>query len=139
MDLIDFDALPESFATTDRPRVQVSETETPAVIQEVKITPVAPSTGASHLLQEQWDWQAMRDYVIQQIELRNGPQVRNPIKEKSIFGGFITRWGAEKAQKIARTAFEVHDGMWCNAPISTNRFCKASDAYFASKIAERLT
>ena len=86
---------------------------------------------------ESWGWQELRDYVIREIERRHGPQVRNPKTESSIFKSFITRW-PDQAVAIAKTAFEVHNGMWRNAPISVNRFCKASDEYFAAVIAKNL-
>ena len=85
----------------------------------------------------EWGWQDLRDYVIREIEKRHGPQVRDPRKEQAIFKGFMTRW-PDQAVAIARSAFNVHDGMWKSAPISVNRFCKASDPFFAEILAARI-
>jgi len=84
-----------------------------------------------------WGWQDLRDYVVREIEARHGPQVRNPKTESSIFKSFLTRW-SDQAVSIAKVSFEVHNGMWRNAPISVNRFCVASDPYFAAVIAANL-
>lgn len=116
---------------------QARVTETvPVVTEKVHVTPVA---GASYLLKEdsQWTWEDLRDYVMGQIEQFHGPQLRNPVKEASIFKGFLKRHGA-KSVGIARFAFEVQRGMWQRAPISVNRFCAGSDPYFANPISERL-
>jgi len=117
---------------------QTTQTETvPVVTERVSVTAVA---GASYLLKEdsQWTWEDLRDYVMGQIEQYHGPQVRNAMKESSIFKAFLARHG-EDAIKIARFAFEVQRGMWQRAPIAANRFCKASDPYFADPIKARLT
>lgn len=100
-----------------------------------------PSTGATHLMAQPggWDWEAMRDYVIGEIERRFGPSPRNPAKESGIFKGFINRHGSVLAEKIARAAFEVHNGMWRGAPIGIGRFSQNSDPYFASIIASTIT
>lgn len=82
---------------------------------------------------EQWDWQALRDYVVREIEARFGPAPRDARKEAGIFKSFLARWGSA-APAIARFAFESHDGYWRGAPISVNRFCLASDEYFAAVI-----
>lgn len=107
------------------------------VVEEV--VTAKPSQAAGYVMrsEDMWGWQDLRDYVIREIESRHGPQVRNPKTEASIFKSFISRW-PDQAVSIAKAAFEVHDGMWRNAPISVNRFCKASDEYFASVIAKNL-
>lgn len=101
--------------------------------------PVASQGGAFMMKPEAaWGWSDLRDYVIKEIEKRHGPQVRDPMKEASIFKSFMSRW-PDQSVAIARVAFgPVNDGMWHNAPISVNRFCKASDSYFSTVIAERL-
>lgn len=111
----------------------------PTVTEQVTVTPVA-STASSYVMKDDtvWGWSDLRDYVIREIEKRHGPQVRDPKKEASIFKSFMSRWG-DQAPGIARAAFgPAHDGMWRNAPISVNRFCKASDEYFAAVLAARL-
>jgi hypothetical protein len=117
-------------AHTDSPQI------VPTIVERVHVTPVS---GASYLLKDdsQWTWEDLRDYVMGQMEQYHGPQIRNALKEASIFKGFMSRHG-EKAVAIARFAFENQRGMWQRAPISVNRFCKASDAYFSDLIAERL-
>lgn len=82
---------------------------------------------------EFWSWSDLRDYVVREIQSRFGPFPRNPKTEASIFKSFLGRHEGH-APAIARFAFESHDGYWCGAPISVNRFCKASDAYFAAVI-----
>lgn len=108
----------------------------PVVTERVTVTAVA---GASYLLKadSEWSWENLRDYVMGQIETFHGPQVRNAMKEASVFKSFSARHG-DKAVAIARHAFEVQRGMWQRAPIAVNRFCKASDPYFADVIKARL-
>lgn len=111
--------------------VPVVVTDTVAVRRpETRTTDVGKSSAT-------WDWQDLRNYVVRQIEAKRGPFPRNPIKEKSIFSSFSTRWGA-LAGPIAEAAFEAFDGMWKGAPIAIERFCKGSDEFFAEEIARRL-
>lgn len=134
MTLIDFGF--EPVATATRPAVRVVETVIPTVTETVT---VRPSQAAGFVMKPEssWGWQDLRDYVIREIEARHGASVRDPKKEASVFKSFLTRW-PDQAVAIAKVAFEVHDGMWRNAPISVNRFCKASDEYFAAVIAKNL-
>jgi hypothetical protein len=135
--VIDFDAIARQHAMKKLQESATHVVETvPVVTEKVRVTSVA---GASYLLKEdaEWTWADLRDYVMGQIEEFHGPQLRNPVKEKAIFEGFMKRHGA-KAVGIARFAFEVQRGMWQRAPISVNRFCKGSDVYFATPISERL-
>lgn len=117
-------------------QAKVTETTVPVIQEKVHVTPVS---GAAYLLKadDKWTWEDLRDYVMSQIEQYHGPQLRNAVKEASIFKGFMNRHGA-KAVAIARFAFEVQRGMWQRAPISVNRFCAGSDPYFAKPISERL-
>jgi hypothetical protein len=137
--VIDFDAATRQQRLEALRRLQsttrVVET-VPVVTEKVHVTPVS---GASYLLKEdsQWTWEDLRDYVMGQIEQYHGPQLRNAMKEASVFKGFMNRHGSQ-AVAIARFAFEVQRGMWQRAPISVNRFCKGSDPYFADPIKERL-
>lgn len=132
--MIDFDAIRRA-AAGQKPVSKIAPAA-PAVRETVRLTPVA---GAAYLLKadEDWTWEDLRDYVMAQIVMYHGPQVRNPVKEASIFRGFMSRHG-EKAVGIARFAFEQQRGMWQRAPISANRFSKGSDPYFADTIAKRL-
>lgn len=129
--------------TTGAPLVK-EESRDASVVSTVPAVSSAPKVksiggyGSSHLLAGEWTWREMRDYVMGQIEKYHGPQVRNPLKEKGIFEGFISRWGQDRAKIIAQAAFDIHHGMWANAPISINRFCKSSDAFFGQKIIDRL-
>lgn len=83
---------------------------------------------------EQWQWQNLRDYVVDQIESLHGPFPRDPVKEAAIFKGFISRWGSDRAAKIAQAAFTTHSGWWRSAPIGVNRFAAGSDPFFAEVI-----
>lgn len=111
--------------------------QVPQVVERVTATPIPSST---HLLQaeENWEWSQLRDYVITQIEKRHGPQPRDLKKEPTIFKSFLSRWPNGRAVRITKAAFEIYEGMWMNAPISVNRFCKGSDPYFAQVIIDRL-
>lgn len=144
--MLDFDSLPATTtrtATTRKEKTGAAAVEVvsqaPQVESVVTVTPVRQQDSATHLINagEQWTWQQLRDYVVTQIQHFHGPQPSNPVKEKAIFSGFLSRWGSD-AVIVARAAFEVHDGMWHSAPISVNRFCKASDAYFAAPILDRV-
>lgn len=85
----------------------------------------------------QWDWQALQDYVVDQIESFHGTFPRDSRKEYGIFSSFISRWGVE-GPAIARYAFEVNQGYWVNAPIAVSRFTKSNDPFFAQPIIEKL-
>jgi len=106
---------------------------------EAEPTRVSPDAVA-HVLKpsDEWGWADLRDYVMREMERVHGPQVRDSIKERAIFGSFIKRHGVVDAVAIAQYAFGFSEGMWSNAPISVNRFCKASDQYFADPIKQRL-
>jgi hypothetical protein len=114
-------------------------TEPVRTVQE-RVTVVPISSAASHLLasEENWTWSELRDYIIREIESRHGSQPRDPRKEKGIFNSFLTRWPEGNAIRIAKAAFDIYDGWWANAPISVNRFCKASDPFFSQEILAKL-
>lgn len=132
--LIDFGFDATAPATVTR-RPTVVQTVQP-VVEQVVLRP-SQSAGFVMRTEGEWGWSDLRDYVIREIEARHGVQVRNPKTEASIFRSFITRY-PETYVAIAKAAFEVHNGMWRNAPISVNRFCKASDPYFADVIVKNL-
>lgn len=117
------------------PTTEVQEA-VPEVREQVRV--VTHAAGFKAKEPALWNWSDLRDYILVQIEQRHGPQVRDSRKESGIIKGFISRWGIEKAVAIAQTAFDVHDGMWRNAPISITRFSKNCDPYFASIIASNL-
>lgn len=83
-----------------------------------------------------WTWSDLRDYVIAEIEKRQGVQERDVRKEGGIFKSFLSRWGAD-APRIAQTVFDFYDGMWNGQPVTVTRFCKGSDPYFSEVIAAR--
>lgn len=131
--MIDFGFEP---ITQTRTQQTVIQTVVPQVVETVT---VRPSQAAGFVMKPEtsWGWQDLRDYVIREIEARHGATVRNPKTEASIFKSFLSRW-PDQAVSIAKVAFEVHEGMWRNAPISVNRFCKASDPFFSEVIAKNL-
>jgi hypothetical protein len=98
---------------------------------ETRVTDVGKDPGT-------WTWEDLRNYVVRSIEKIHGPFPRDSVKEKAIFSGFLSRW-EDQAGRIAQFAFDSCDGMWRGAPIAVQRFCKASDPYFAIPIVERLT
>lgn len=85
----------------------------------------------------EWGWEELRDYVVGEIQDRQGPIPRDPLKEAAIFKRFVKQWG-ERAKPIAQYAFGVCDGKWAGAPVGVNRFCKGSDEFFAEEIVRRL-
>lgn len=114
------------------------------VTERVLVQPVVPApehlyspTAYLAVADEAWGWEELRDYVVRQIFQVVGTFPRDRAKEKSIFSAFLGRFGPD-APRIARYAFEIAGGYWKNAPISVNRFCKASDAYFGQPILEHL-
>lgn len=134
---IGFDMLPEAQVLHAGPTAEF-------IHVAVAPTPVAPvvapvNESKTHLLRdvEQWDWRQLRDYVITQIEARQGQIPRDSRKEAAVFKRFVKQWGPISGE-IARYAFEVCGGKWAGAPIGVNRFCKSSDVYFGLPIAERL-
>jgi hypothetical protein len=86
----------------------------------------------------EWGWEELRDYVVNRIEKRWGPQRRDPLKEASIFRSFVKRWG-RMSEPISRYAFEIADGFWMGDPITINRWAKGSDPYFAAVIVKKLS
>lgn len=98
-----------------------------------------PSAARAFLVKgdESWTWQDLRDYVVAEIERLHGVFPRDPRKEAGIFKSFLSRY-PDSAVAIARYAFDVREGYWAGAPISVNRFCKASDRFFADVITERI-
>lgn len=116
--------------------VTVTQPAAPVIVERVVVRQI-PS--ATHLLKSEsdWGWEEVRDYVVRAIEQAHGPFPRNSKTEHSIFKGFVKRWGSQ-AGPIARFVFEQTGGMWKGAPVSVNRFCQASDKYFAQPISERL-
>jgi hypothetical protein len=125
-----------------------SEATTEAVVRVEDRVPLVGETVTVHQLtpppvthvmteQSRWSWQELRDYVVGRIIATHGPYPRNDKKEMGIFKSFADRWGPD-APDIAKFAFEQMGGYWKNAPISVNRFCKASDPYFATPIIDHL-
>lgn len=131
---------PASHSPAPRATLPASHSQTaPVVIVETVTVQVAPSESLGYLTRpdSQWVWSDLRDYVVHEIEVRFGTFPRDAKKEYGIFTRFSKEFGAD-ASRIARTAFEVHNGWWANAPISVNRFCKASDVYFGQPIQRNL-
>jgi hypothetical protein len=93
-----------------------------------------PIRSVTHLIGGEWDWKALRDYVMTESETRHGKFPRDPVREAAIFRSFIERHGPTNAEMIARAAFEIHNGMWRGAPIRASRFAKSSDPFFAAYI-----
>lgn len=116
------------------------ETSVPMAVAEPAPVARVGQDAVAHTMKPdaEWEWRDLRDYVMREMESVHGPQVRDSLKEKSIFSSFIKRHGAVDAVAVARYAFGFSKGMWANAPISVNRFCKASDPFFADPIKQRL-
>lgn len=107
------------------------------IVQRVEVVP-QPSRSDLLVDTEQWTWQELRDFVASQIVDRFGPFPRDARKEYGIFNRYFASYGANGIA-VAKFSFgPVLDGWWGKAPISVNRFCKASDPYFTVPILERL-
>ncbi len=134
-------AMPPALPITPRQPAQqppVSQTvEAPTLVQTVTVTPT-PSRSDLLAATENWTWMELRDYVVAEITSRFGPFPRDSRKEHGIFSRFLNTYGQDGIE-VAKFAFgPVCDGWWGSAPISVNRFCKGSDAYFCQPILARL-
>lgn len=76
-------------------------------------------------------------YVTSEAGRLTGERLPVPGAEQ-VMAGFIQRFGARDATRIARAAFEVHHGMWMGAPITPRRFTAANDEFFARPILAQL-
>jgi hypothetical protein len=98
---------------------------------------VLGQTTMTHLIggrqPQDWSWEQLRDYVVDQIVSHHGNFPRNPLRESGIFKGFLARHG-DRAGEIAIYAFEGCKGWWKNSPIGVERFTKGSDPWFAEEI-----
>lgn len=92
------------------------------------------SRSTVFLLTQEWDWRALRDYVVLGIEREHGAFHRDAAKEFGIFSGFIRRWGADKAQSIARYAVDDCRCVWRGRPLQIGKFSKPGDEAFANII-----
>lgn len=99
---------------------------------------VRPSQSRTHLVGGSWDWRKVRDYVVCEIERRQGPQSYDHNKLIGIFKGFVARWGEEDAKSISEYVFEMADGVWQGRPVAVTSWCSGADPYFATPIAQRL-
>lgn len=136
--LLDFESEIDTHPET---RIRVT-TRTPQVVERIRVVADRPRTDAPRtefMFKEgaRWSWEDLRDYVTTEIEKRFGKFPRNHT-ETGIFKSFIKRFPDGRAERIARYAFEMQNGRWRGAPIGIQRFCIASDPYFADKIEEYL-
>lgn len=120
------------------PTIVVRASASDTVTETVRVVPTQ-AVGYTAKEVAVWNWSDLRDYIVSQVERVHGPQVRDPKKEAGICKSFISRWGIKQAVAIAKAAFEVHGGMWRNAPITITRFTKNSDPYFAEIIVKNLS
>lgn len=118
------------------PIVQAPPVTVTSTVTTAPVTETAKGYLMKHV--DQWTWQDLRDYVITSATERFGPQLRDAVKEKSIFSSFVNRYGPERAAMVAMVAFNVYEGMWASAPVGVTRFCKGSDRYFADVILAQL-
>jgi hypothetical protein len=116
---------------------QPVEQAAPTIVQRVSIEPV-PARSDLLVEAENWSWAELRDYVTAQIISFFGAFPRDSRKEYGIFHRYHSTYGLDGV-RVAEFAFgPVCEGWWGGAPISINRFCKASDPYFTSPILDRL-
>jgi hypothetical protein len=116
--------------------MEVMTRQSVGITERVEISPVRT---ASFMLKpdQEWGWEELRDYVVDQVEQHFGLFPRDLPKEVSIMKSFTERFGRD-APRIARAAYEVHKGYWGGAPIRLNRFTRASDEWFARVILAQL-
>ncbi len=111
--------------------------QAPTVTQRVTIEQ-APSRADLLVAAKDWTWAELRDYVASEIMIRFGAFPRDSRKEYGIFNRHMNTFGFDSI-RIAEHAFgPVCEGWWGGAPISINRFCRASDPYFSTPILDRL-
>lgn len=132
---------PANFASTapaqpvhqPAPEIQTA----PTIVQQVTIEQV-PARSDLLVETDHWGWSELRDYVASEIISRFGPFPRDSRKEYGIFNRYFGEFGQDGI-KVAQFAFgPVCDGWWGGAPVSINRFCRASDPYFSIPILDRL-
>lgn len=95
----------------------------------------AKVTSKGYLLKEDldWDWQDLRDFILDEMESR-GISVDEPAaKVSGIIKSFFKRWDL-KGIAIARNIFEIREGQWYNHPITITNFCENQDPYFAKPV-----
>jgi hypothetical protein len=114
----------------------VGVTQSVTVTERVEVTP-ARSVSYKLKPDNEWGWEELRDYVVDQVEQHFGLFPRDLPKEVSIMKSFTERFGHD-APRIARTAYEVYKGYWGGAPIRISRFTRASDEWFARVILAQL-
>lgn len=129
---------------TDLDRAGVARQVATRNVRVVEETTVRQAPNEYHTYQskgadETWDWEALRDYVVDRIEFFHGGFPRDFLKEKSIFSRFAKEFGSD-AVRIARFVFDgpAADGRWAGAPVSINRFCRGSDDFFGRPILEKI-
>lgn len=123
------------------------DTVTTVAAVRSEVTAPAPSpqltAGARDLLAtgEEWTWEQVRDYTRRMIsETTQAHYSVDPMRETSIYKGFVRRHGGKLARRILVFAFETSSepGWWKNAPITPTRLCAGADRYFALEIAAKL-
>lgn len=86
---------------------------------------------------EEWGATDLLAYIRERICHFHGPQPQSR-RDLITIQGFVERHGITDAVRIARAAFDVHEGMWLGAPVSPGRFAASSDDCFARRILSAL-
>ena len=113
---------------------RLSQTAPLAVTEQVAITAVSPAQAARATKPaSQWSPGDFAAFVFEEIHRACGDQL--PCRDaEGILAGFFYRWGAERAVRIAKAAFELYGGIWQNAPVTVRRFAATHDEFFARRI-----
>lgn len=143
--MLNFQTDTDRARTNQAAEVQTVRAEVPMVQERVTAIPAvapAPQEPAHDPKNDvdasgSYEWEHIRDYVIEQILAVHGPFPRDVRKENTVFMGFAARWEG-LGLDIARYAFEQARGEWLGAPVSVARFHKTSDPVFAHKISSML-
>lgn len=119
------------------PAQQPVEQVAPTIVQRVTIEQVPARTD---LLVDSagWGWEEFRDYVVAKVIGHFGAFPRDSRKEFGIFKRYYGTYGQDGIRVTDFAFGPICDGWWANAPVSINRYCKASDQYFTEPILARL-
>lgn len=124
---------PLSIAASASSQVAQATGTSLAVTEEVTVTPVSPELAAlAGKPDEEWTEADLALFITQETERLNGPQL--PVADAAgILSGFWSRYGHD-AVRIARRAFEAHQGQWRGAPVTLRRFADSQDGFFAGPL-----
>lgn len=110
----------------------VTRTAVPAIT--LTLAPLSPDQAA-RMARPAGEWTVgdVCAYVTEEMARIHGAQLPGGDPEE-ILASFCERRGIPQAALIARTAFEIYNGMWYGAPITIKRFTEGHDSFFSDPI-----